>query len=90
MQLTPTERGFRFFKQSFMENPWKELEKSAERQSRNSKQSDGDILEKYRKGRSEANGNNRMREEGEQMPNLETELEHEGDGAGKEMTTKDT
>lgn len=35
MQLTPAERGFRFFKQSFVENPWKELEKRAEWQLRN-------------------------------------------------------
>lgn len=29
-QFTPTESGFRYFKQSFMENPWKELEKSVD------------------------------------------------------------
>lgn len=89
MQLTPTERGFRFFKQSFVENPWKELEKRAERQARSCKQDEDDMRGKDGDRGSEVDGDDGMKEEGGQMASLEAVVGKWGNDGSGDVTTKD-
>lgn len=57
--LTPVEPGFRFFKKSFMENPWKDLEMQLELQRKKQK------LDELQTSVNTDNGERGVREEAE-------------------------